>query len=177
MRNIEPADAAIVPQVVDFLNVAAFRPEGPVAAQVNHLRPGVGDDVRQAFGGVPAQLELEGVVAGFPDALVFIGRGDVGERLTRGDIPRSGGHSDVVKSTAFRPAAVLPNVVGFQDRGGAERLLNAQVPLLRVGVLHLGIREPLGLGEGSGGRIRNGTARRVERVAQLTVGNALADDG
>src|SRR5439155_19324936 len=95
MRDIESRHASLGLEVVDLLNIAAFRPEIPVAPQVDHLRPGVGDDVRQAFAGVPAQLELEGVVASFADALVVEGRGDVGERSAQGSISGSRCESNI----------------------------------------------------------------------------------
>src|SRR5439155_12402638 len=53
MRDIEPRHASLGLEIVDLLHVAAFRAEVPVTTQVDDLRLGVGDDVRQASAGVP----------------------------------------------------------------------------------------------------------------------------
>src|SRR5207249_8679424 len=107
MGDIETRHAPLSLQVVDLLNIAAFRPEIPVAPQVDHLRPGVGDNVRQAFAGVSAQLELKGVVAGLADALVVEGGTDIGERTAQGRVPGSRRESDVPVSTLVQPATML----------------------------------------------------------------------
>src|SRR5205814_7955256 len=130
-------------------------------------------DVRQAFAGVPAQLELEGVVASLADALVVEGRGDVGERTAQGSIPGSRCESHVSVSAFVQAAAMLAHVVGFYDGRGAEGLLDAEVPLLRVGVLDSRIDEPLDLVERSGGRQCNSATGRIERVTVTRGGQRI----
>ena len=142
----------IVRDAAGILVVVGVGDQSPVGEQVggaviDRFGPGVGDLVGESSGESAIPHHLKRVVIRFADAPVIIGGSYVGVRRSRLRSTGTRCQSGVVVATNIEAPAPRTDIIHSERGTIGELVLDANVVLHRVGVLHVRVKEERHLAE------------------------------
>src|ERR1035437_705940 len=153
LRKVGSSMALVALQVVRVLDGTSFHSVEPVAAQIKALRKSVRDQVRQAVLRSAVECDLQRVIAALANAAVVGGRPNVRKWRSAVEVFRVRGiartthvsawlRGHVICSADIQLRAGSTNVIDRQHIFCSYLLLDAEVPLIAIRPLQIGIGKP-----------------------------------